>query len=546
MTFQEVLRETVKWLEQDKRVAYTSIKRQFSIDDSYLNDLVKAIIYIHPQFVKNDGHGLIWISDSELTNSENNSGEVTTARFHSLLPIVMTYLQREKRVTYSTLKFIFGIDDELLKLLCKELIFKNLVRDEQSEGLVWIGDVQKSGNFLGSHPASIITSENNRHIANDHPIIITDSNVNGGHNGKITLPISPLTIPQVSERRNLTVMFCDIAESTKLSGQLDPEDLRDVIRAYQATAASVIQHFESYIAQYLGDGLLVYFGWPQAHEDDTQRAVYTGLGIIDAISKSLNAKLEAGKGIRLDVRIGIHTGPVVVGEMCSQDRCDPIATGETVNVAARIQSIAVLNSVVVSDTTAKLIEEAFNLEDLGLQDLKGMTEPVKAFRVNGARERYEIKKKRGTDEALLLVGRDEEIGLLKRRWKQSIEGAGQVVFISGEAGIGKSALVEGFHTQMAEQVPVRITFRCSQYHRNSAFFPVIEHIEHVFGFTRDDKADMKVGKMERVLKGSGLPMQEAMPLFAELLSADLPKGRYRGINFSPQRQRQQTQDLLVA
>ena len=153
----------------------------------------------------------------------------------------------------------------------------------------------------------------------------------------------------VPERRNLTVMFCDIADSTRLSEQLDPEDLREIIRAYQATAAGVIQHFESYIAQYLGDGLLVYFGWPQAREDDTQRAVYTGLGIIDAISKSLNAQLETEKGIRLDVRIGIHTGPVVVGEMCNQDRCDPIATGETVNIAARIQEIATLNSVVVSN-----------------------------------------------------------------------------------------------------------------------------------------------------------------------------------------------------
>lgn len=546
MAFQDVLRKTVKWLEQDKRIAYTAIKRQFSIDDNYLNDLRKAIIYTFPQFVEDDGHGLIWTSESKLPESEDNNGKIKTARFHALLPIVMIVLQREKRVTYSALKFIFGIDDELLKVLCKELIFKKIVRDQQGEGLVWIGDVQESGNSLGIPPLSINASESNRLIANDQTIIIPNSNANERQGGNIAIPGSPLTIPQVSERRNLTVMFCDIAESTKLSGQLDPEDLREIIRAYQATAAGVIQRFESYIAQYLGDGLLVYFGWPQAHEYDTQRAVYSGLGIIDAISKSLNAELEAEKGIRLDVRIGIHTGQVVVGEMCSQDRCDPIATGETVNIAARMQGIAALNSVVVSNTTAKLIKEAFDLEDLGFQTLKGVTEPVKVFRVKGAIERYEIKNKHSSDEAPLLVGRDEEIGLLKRRWKQSKEGAGQVVFIAGEAGIGKSALVEGLYAQLAEQVSARITFRCSQFHRNSAFYPIISTIEHVFGFTRDDTTDIKVGKMERVIQKSGLPMQEAMPLLAELLSVDVPKSRYRVANKSPQRQRQQTQDLLVA
>ena len=460
-----------------------------------------------------------------------SSSEEDVRRIHALLPIVMMHLQREKRITYSALKFIFGIDDELLKILRKELLCNEGVQDEQREGLVWIGDVQDSENSSELSSASLNDPESNRRIASDQPIIS---------------PGSPVVIPQVSERRNLTVMFCDIADSTKLSGQLDPEDLREVIRAYQAAAASVIQHFESYIAQYLGDGLLIYFGWPQAHEDDTQRAVYTGLGIIDAVSKSLNAQLEAEKGLRLDVRIGIHTGPVVVGEMCSQDRCDPIATGETVNIAARIQEIAILNSVVVSNTTAKLVKNAFNLEDLGFQAFKGVTEPVKVFCVKGAIERYASRNQRGSDEVPLLVGRDDEIGLLKRRWQQSMEGAGQVVFITGEAGIGKSALVEGFYTQMAEPVPAHITFRCSPYHRNSAFFPVIAHIEHVFGFTGDDTTDMKIGKMERIIQRSGLPMQAAMPLLAELLSVDLSNSQYSGTHFSPQRQRQETQELLVA
>lgn len=540
MTFQDVLKQTVRWLQRDKRVSYRALKRHFTIDALYLDDLKEAIRYAYPQ-VEEDHQGLTWIAEPETPDTAIKQKKRT--RFQTLIPVVMLLLQREKRVTYTALKTIFGIDDTLLELLRDELLFRKVVRDEQEEGLVWTGETPPGANAsldFGVPPAASEAS----HVASpDAPVIDPPLTETGRPSVAITpSPVTDVNSPE-AERRHLTVMFCDIAESTQLAGQLDPEDLREIMRAYQATAASVIQHYESYIAQYLGDGLLVYFGWPQAHEDDAQRAVYTGQGIIDAITTTLNTRLEAEKGIRLAVRIGIHTGSVVVGEMCNPDRCEQLATGENVNIAARIQGIAAPNSVVISETTAHLVKDAFVLEDLGSHVLKGVARPMQVSRVQGAIEGYAIEKHDASDEAPFLVGRDEELGLLMRRWEQSKAGAGQVVLISGEAGIGKSALVEGLCAHLSAEGGARITFRCSPYHRNSALYPVITHIEQVFGFTRDDTSDMKVGKMERVLQTSRLPMQEAMPILAALLSVSRPEDQYPD---SLQHQRQQTQDLLVA
>jgi class 3 adenylate cyclase len=230
-------------------------------------------------------------------------------------------------------------------------------------------------------------------------------------------------------------MFCDLVDSTKLSQQLDPEDLREVVRAYQATAAEVIQQYEGHMAQYLGDGLLIYFGWPVAHEDDAQRALHSGLGIVEAITLTLNPCLAAEKGVQLAVRLGIHTGPVVVGEMGGGGRHENLATGETVNVASRLEGLAAPNTVMISNMTARLVRDAFVLENLGLQVLKGVAEPMQVFRVLGPIEVHEDET--AAVGVPFLVGRDEEVGLLLRRWEQSKGGLGQAVLISGEAGIGK-------------------------------------------------------------------------------------------------------------
>ena len=546
MTFQEVLTQAVKWLQRDRRISFRALKRQFAIDDDYLDDLKEAITYTYPQMVEEDGRGLVWTGVSETPESSTRHGKEVKTRFQALLPVAMMLLQREKRVTYQALKSIFGIDDELLEILRKELLFKEVVRDMAGEGLVWTGEIQSvsvSSTAYQTSPAPPDVIGTRSTSPPESGLIGTESEKS---NGDIAVSKGPALITPEAERRHLTVMFCDLAESTKLAGQLDPEDLREVIRAYQATAADVIQHFESYIAQYLGDGLLVYFGWPQAHEDDTQRAIYTGLGIIDAIATTLNKRLKAEKGVRLDVRIGIHTGPVVVGEMGGGGRHEQLATGETINIAARLQSLAAPNTMVISNTTASLVQEAFVLEDMGPQILKGVDKPIRVSRVCGPIEGHEVEDHTDSAKVPFLVGRDEEIGLLLRRWEQSKEGIGQVILISGEAGIGKSALVERLYTQLAQDLEARVTFRCSQYHRNSALYPVITHVERVFGFIRDDTSEMKVGKMERVLQPSKMSLEEGIPLLASLLSVSLPEGQYTELALSPQHQRQQTQDLLVA
>jgi class 3 adenylate cyclase len=236
------------------------------------------------------------------------------------------------------------------------------------------------------------------------------------------------------------VLFCDLVDSTVLSSQLDPEDLREVVRAYQDTCAKVIARFEGHIAQYLGDGLLVYFGYPLAHEDDAQRAVRAGLGIVEALGQ-LNSRLKQDKGVELAVRLGIHTGLVVVGEVGGGTRQEQLALGETPNLAARLQGIAAPNTLVISASTFQLLGGFFACQPLGTPLLKGQAQPLAVYRVlyeSMARSRLEAV---GTTGLTPLVGREHEVALLRERWAQVKEGVGQVVLLSGEAGIGKSRLV---------------------------------------------------------------------------------------------------------
>jgi len=340
-------------------------------------------------------------------------------------------------------------------------------------------------------------------------------------------------------------MFCDLVGSTQLSGQLDPEDLRAVVRAYQEAAAEVIQHYEGHIAQYLGDGLLVYFGYPTAHEDDARRAVYTALGIVQAIT-TLNTRLTVQYGVHLAVRLGIHTGPVVVGVMGGGGRHEHLALGETPNIAARLQSLAPANAVVISAVTARLVQGTFALEDCGAHALHGVAAPMTVSRVRGLREIPSHDEEFVTAAVPVLVGRDEESGLLRRRWEQSKAGLGQVVFVSGEAGIGKSALVEGLRAQVRAEGLPRIAFRCSPYHTTSALYPMITHIEHLLQFAPDDLPATKLAKLEAGLRPYGLPLAEVVPLLAGLLTVHLPTERYAPLTLTPQQQKQQTLDALLA
>ncbi|MDH3603260.1 MAG: zinc-ribbon domain-containing protein, partial [Candidatus Tectomicrobia bacterium] len=360
------------------------------------------------------------------------------SRFQALIRSVKGMLQRERRVTYRTLKHVFSLEDGLLEEVKEELFLIGEACDEHGKVLVWTGETQPVvpaavKTLVQPQTAEASSSQSPAASTLSAPVTEADTRSNGPATSPEVFSTGarldePVATPEVArsvpeaERRQLTVMFCDLIGSTDLSGKLDPEDLREVVRAYQETAAGVIQRYEGHIAQYLGDGLLIYFGFPVAHEDDAPRAVYTGLGIPEALA-ALNARLEADYGVQLAVRIGIHTGPVVVGEMGGGGRHENLALGETPNIAARLEGLAQANTAVISPVTAQLVQRSFVLEELGPHELKGVADPMMLYAVVEPREvepdDHEAMIAGGFDA---LVGRDEEIGLLVRRWEQTKEG----------------------------------------------------------------------------------------------------------------------------
>src|SRR5499426_4083564 len=282
--------------------------------------------------------------------------------FDEILEQVIALLKRQRRVSYRALKMRFDLDDEYLEVLKEELIdAQRIATDEDGRILVWTG--QAEGVPLSASPS--LQVEQQRLVQYDQPT-------------QIAPPLEPHT-PE-AERRQLTVMFCDLVESTKLASQLDPEDWRDVVRAYQQVCTEVIQRYDGHIAQLLGDGLLVYFGYPQAHEDDAHRAIQTGLGILAAM-EDLNTRLQQEKGVQLALRLGIHTGLVVVGEMGGQGRQEQLALGEVPNVCSRIQGLAAPNTIAISEATYRLVQGYFACQDLGAQSLRGVTESMRLYHV---------------------------------------------------------------------------------------------------------------------------------------------------------------------
>jgi class 3 adenylate cyclase/predicted ATPase len=339
------------------------------------------------------------------------------------------------------------------------------------------------------------------------------------------------------------VLFCDLVDSTPLAASLDPEELREVVRAYQRECAEVIQRFEGHIAQYLGDGLLVYFGYPQAHEDDGQRAVRAALGMVEAITQ-LNRHLEQEQGVRLAVRVGIHTGLVVVGEMGGGGRREQLALGETPNVAARLQGLAAPDTVVISAATHRLVQGVFVCQEVGLQTLKGVTTPVPVFRVlqeDDAQSRLGVAAGRGLTQ---LVGREQELGLLLERWAPVKDGLGQVVLLSGEAGIGKSRLVQVLKEHLAGEPHTRLEARGSPYFQQSALYPVIELLRRRLRWRPDDGPQEKLHKLEGALEQHGFSLRDIVPLFASLLALPLPD-HYPPSALTPQRQKQKTLEALL-
>jgi class 3 adenylate cyclase len=434
---------------------------------------------------------------------------------------------------------ICGLDEAGLADLREDLLFQGLARDEDGRGLVWIGSAPPPG--IAAVAFDTVTPP-----ASVAPSLAADSILTEPAQDGPTLAPEPSRRALEAERRQVTVMFCDLVASTELSRQLDAEDYRAVVRAYQAAAAAALQPYDGYIAQYLGDGLLVYFGWPRAHEDAAPRAVHASLALLDALGPLHANHLVPHYGVRIAVRIGLHTGMAVIGDMGSGDRSEPLAMGDTPNLAARIQGLAVPDTVALSAATARLIHGAFALEDLGTHALKGVAEPMQIFRVLHPIEAPHDEEEVPALGGPMLVGRDEGIGLLRRRWEQAREGLGQVVLVSGEAGIGKSALVRAVRQHIGQEGVMRITYRCSPYHTHRAFYPIIVHLERLLQFERDDPPVTRLTKLERMLMKYTFPLEEVVPLFAALLSVPLPEGAYPALALTPQQQRQHTHDALLA
>jgi class 3 adenylate cyclase/tetratricopeptide (TPR) repeat protein len=336
------------------------------------------------------------------------------------------------------------------------------------------------------------------------------------------------------DRRQLTVMFCDLVGSTALSTSLDPEDLHELIRTYHKTCAGLVLRYEGHVAKFMGDGVLAYFGWPIAHEDAAERGVRSALEIVRAV-KTINAPSP------LTVRIGLATGPVVVGSTAPGAHAEAaMVVGETPNLAARLQALAGAGEVVIAPATRRLLGPAFSLTDLGETPLKGFPQPVQVWRVDGIhRADGRFRAARAPGEFAPLVGRDEEAGLLRRRWQQACKREGQIVLIGGQAGIGKSRLVRDFCEGITEPHTV-LYYQCSPYHINSPLHPFIEQFEFAAGFAHDDPPERKYQKLQAALVGEPDQRAAAAPLLAALHS--LPAGQHPPLQLSPRRQK----DLTLA
>ena len=341
-------------------------------------------------------------------------------------------------------------------------------------------------------------------------------------------------------RRQVTVMFSDLVGSTALSARMDPEDLREVIAAYQKCVSETVCRFGGFVAKYMGDGVLAYFGYPQAHEHDAEHAVQAAVALVESVPK-----LPTVAGSPLQVRVGIATGLVVVGDLIgSGEGQERGIVGETPNIAARLQGIAEPDKVVIADSTRRLLGNLFDLEDLGARDLKGIAEPVRAWaalRPSSVEGRFEAFH---ATDLTALVGREEESELLLRRWSKAKTGEGQVVLLSGEAGIGKSRLTAALLERLATEPFARLRYFCSPQHTDSALYPIIRQMEGAAGLAQDDSPQARLDKLDALLAQTSTSAEDSA-LFAEMLSL-ANDGRYPVVELTPQQRRQRTLEALTA
>jgi class 3 adenylate cyclase len=367
---------------------------------------------------------------------------------------------------------------------------------------------------------------------------------------KAIAPFLSATSPQYSpsggaELRQLTVMFCDLVDSTALAHRLDPEDFRELLSAFQKACESPIKRYNGTVARYGGDSVMAYFGYPEAQEENAERAVRAGLAVIDEMTQ-LNTRLAQRPAVRLHIRIGIATGPVVVGDIIGEGTSqENAAVGETLHVAARLQELAQPNTVVISSETRRLALGYFEYKDLGEKQLKGLSTPLRVWQVlaeRAAKGRFEARHAFGLTS---LVGRAEELALILRMWEDAKEGAGHVVLLSGEPGIGKSRLAQAFRERISEEPHTLIRYHCSPYHSNSALYPIIEQFRQAWELDIADDTDTKIAKIEAALEATFNDVSTVAPLFAALLSIDV-QDRYPASRHTPEALKDATRRALAS
>ncbi len=343
-----------------------------------------------------------------------------------------------------------------------------------------------------------------------------------------------------AERRQLTVMFCDLVGSTALSARYDPEDLSDIVRTYQDACAGIVSRYEGYIARFMGDGMLVYFGYPQAHEDDAERALRTGLEIIERVGQ-----LKPRENLTLQTRVGVATGLVVVGETIGEASSrEQVVMGETPNLAARLQGLAEPDQIVIAESTHRLCGDVFDYNDLGEQRLKGFDNSISAYAVIGERSIESRFAAHSGQHLLPIIGREQEIGLLAERWRLAKAGEGQLVLLTGEAGIGKSRVTRAMIDAVAEDSHYRINYQCSPYHSDSALYPAIQQLILTSDITSADDLDTRFDKLDTLLRQAGDINAEQSALMATLIGLD-GEGCYGALDLTPQQKRACTLQALV-
>jgi class 3 adenylate cyclase len=344
----------------------------------------------------------------------------------------------------------------------------------------------------------------------------------------------------MAERRQLTVLFCDLVGSTELSARLDPEDLRELMREYHDCFARIVRTFEGHLVRFMGDGALACFGYPVAHEDDPERAVRVGLELVECI-----AAVRGPPEVALQARVGIATGLVVVGDLISDGAADRSAVvGETPNLAARLQTLAQPGTVVVAASTHRLVRGMFDFADVGEHQLKGFAEPVHAWQVLGIAVSEGRFASRQTVGLTPLVGRGHELNLLLRRWERASRGEGQVVQLVGEPGVGKSRIAQSLRDALRQDDQLTLRFFCSSFYANSALYPVLEHLERAAGFRREDPPAVKLDKLRDLLRQGGARVQEGVTMLAPLLS--IPTGEEDlKPELTPQQRKAKAFDILI-